>query len=57
MSDGRRAHGRRATIKDVARRAGVSLATVSNVVNNSKPVREETRRMVEEAIVALSYRP
>jgi len=52
---GRQSH--RATIKDVARESGVSLATVSNVVNGTKNVRAETRRAVEEAIERLGYRP
>lgn len=46
-----------ATIKDVARRAGVSIATVSYVINNSAPVSEETRRRVLAAVAELGYRP
>jgi DNA-binding LacI/PurR family transcriptional regulator len=45
------------TIKDVAERAGVSIATVSHVINNSAPVREATRRRVMRAIQELRYRP
>jgi len=45
------------TIRDVARRAGVSVATVSRALNRSGPVREETRRRVEAAVRALRYRP
>lgn len=45
------------TILDVARRAGVSTATVSHVVNGTRMVAPETRRVVEEAIEALRYRP
>ena len=45
------------TIRDVARRAGVSLATVSHVVNNTRPVSVPTRGKVERAIKALGYRP
>lgn len=45
------------TIKDVAERAGVSIATVSHVLNNSAPVRESTRRRVLRAIQELGYRP
>lgn len=44
-----------ATIKDVARRARVSTATVSRVLNNSGYYDPETARAVNEAIEALSY--
>ena len=40
------------TMKDVAKRAGVSSITVSRVVNNSGYVRTETRARVEAAIEA-----
>lgn len=46
-----------ATIIDVAKRAGVSVATVSRVVNGNYPVRQETRARVKEAITALKYVP
>lgn len=46
-----------ATIRDVARRAGVSPATVSYVLNNSGPVRPETRERVLRAIAELGYHP
>lgn len=45
------------SLKDVAARAGVSVRTVSNVVNNSAPVAEATRRRVQEAVDELGYRP
>jgi LacI family transcriptional regulator len=45
-----------ATIHDVARAAGVSSATVSHVINNSRFVAPETRQRVLEAIEALQYR-
>lgn len=46
------------TIKDVARRAGFSVATVSRVLNNKDDaVRPETRRRVEEAAAELGYTP
>jgi LacI family transcriptional regulator len=45
------------TIRDVARRAGVSPMTVSRVINDSGTVSRETRRRVEEAIAALGYVP
>ena len=44
-----------ASIKDVAARAGVSVASVSRVLNASKPVAEGTRRRVEAAAEALHY--
>ncbi|MFF5175304.1 LacI family DNA-binding transcriptional regulator [Micromonospora sp. NPDC000089] len=44
-------------LKDVAERAGVSVKTVSNVVNGYVHVRPDTRARVEEAIVELNYRP
>jgi len=44
-------------ITEVARRAGVSIATVSRVVNRSAPVRSSTRERVREAIRALGYEP
>ena len=44
------------TIKDVALRAGVSVATVSHVMNNSRAVSIEARDKVHAAIVALKYR-
>jgi LacI family transcriptional regulator len=46
-----------ATIRDVARAAGVSVATVSRVFNNSGPVHEETRARVREVAGALRYSP
>ena len=47
--------GRTPTIRDVALRAGVSVATASNVVNGNRPVGEASRRKVVEAIEALGY--
>lgn len=49
--------GSRPTIRDVAERAGVSNATVSNVINEKGKVSESTRKDVLEAIEALNYRP
>jgi LacI family transcriptional regulator len=48
--------GKTPTIRDVARRAGISVATASNVVNGARPVGEASRRKVLEAIAALDYR-
>ncbi|MFM9370844.1 LacI family DNA-binding transcriptional regulator [Streptomyces sp. Da 82-17] len=44
-----------ATMVDVARRAGVSVATVSHVVNETRPVRPATRAAVRDAIDELGY--
>lgn len=46
-----------ATIYDVAGAAGVSLATVSRVLNNPEKVKEETRQRVLKVIKELGYRP
>lgn len=48
---------RPATLKDVAAYAGVSIKTVSNVVNDWPYVTDETRRKVLDAIQAVGYRP
>lgn len=44
------------TMYDVAARAGVSIKTVSNVVNGYRHIRPETKRRVEEAIAELGYK-
>ncbi len=46
-----------ATIVDVAREAGVSISTVSHVVNGTRPVREPTRQRVIDAIARTGYTP
>jgi LacI family transcriptional regulator len=46
-----------ASIKEVALKAGVSIATVSRVINDKGPVAEETRRRILEAIEKLRYVP
>jgi LacI family transcriptional regulator len=48
---------RSATIKDVAERAGVSLKTVSRVINNEPSVHARTREKVQREIDALGYQP
>lgn len=48
---------RQPTVEDVARRAGVSRQTVSNVLNAPHMVREQTRQRVESAIAELGYSP
>lgn len=48
---------RRPTIIDVAQAAGVSVGTVSHVLNDSAKVRPATRALVEAAIRQLAYRP
>src|SRR4051794_21848957 len=44
-------------IKDVAREAGVSTATVSHVINNTRFVSDETRERVMRAIENCNYYP
>jgi DNA-binding LacI/PurR family transcriptional regulator len=46
-----------ARLQDVAKLAGVSAKTVSNVVNDYEHVRPETRSKVQDAIELLGYRP
>jgi LacI family transcriptional regulator len=48
---------RSATIRDVAARAGVSIATVSRVFNSASVVRKDTARRVLSAAQALQYAP
>lgn len=45
------------TIKDVAKLAGVSISTVSRVMNKSKPVSPEAERKVLDAINKLGFKP
>ncbi len=47
----------RITIRDVAELAGVSIATVSRVLNQSTLVADETNEQVQQAIDQLQYRP
>jgi LacI family transcriptional regulator len=46
-----------ATIKDVAREASVSVATVSRVFNGAASVREETAKRIRDVAAALRYAP
>lgn len=45
------------TIKDVAKRAGVSIATVSRIINGADNVGEQYRTAVRQAIEELDYQP
>src|SRR5690625_4763253 len=45
------------TIYDVAEKAGVSIATVSKVINNTGNMREETRKRVKKVIEEMDYHP
>ena len=47
----------KATVFDVAELAGVSIKTVSRVVNREPNVRNATQERVEQAIAALNYLP
>ncbi|MGY0236363.1 LacI family DNA-binding transcriptional regulator [Longispora urticae] len=55
MTRKRNAPGGRATIRDVAERAGVSVATVSRVLAGTYPVAPATRAKVTRAVAALDY--
>ena len=46
-----------ATIKDVAKLAGVSTTTVSHVINKTRFVSEDTSKLVQDAIQQLNYSP
>lgn len=48
---------KRVTIYDVAKEAGVSLATVSRVINGSNVVKGGTRERVQAAVDKLGYKP
>ena len=47
----------KATINDVAKQAGVSIKTVSRVINNETSVRQLTREKVQQAVDLLNYQP
>lgn len=44
-------------MRDVAEQAGVSVTTVSHVINKTRPVNPETRTRVEQAMQVLGYQP
>lgn len=45
------------TIKDVARHAGVSISTVSRVLNKNYPVKDEIKERVEKSVLECGYKP
>ena len=45
------------TIREVAKETGVSISTVSNVLNKSRYVKKETEERILEAVKKLNYRP
>lgn len=57
MADNHSRTHKRATISDVARMAGVSISTVSRVLNGTAPVAEETLAQVNQAMEVLNYAP
>ena len=56
MAGGQASPAGRVTLQDVARSAGVSLATVDRVINRREGVREKTVARVQAAIASLGYR-
>lgn len=46
-----------ATIRDIAQKAGVSVATVSNYLNASKPVSRAVSERIKQAVEELHYTP
>lgn len=46
-----------ANIKDIAAKAGVSIATVSRALRQPEIVKEKTAQKIRDAIVALNYKP
>ncbi|HHX76148.1 MAG TPA: LacI family transcriptional regulator, partial [Acholeplasmataceae bacterium] len=45
------------TIKDVAKKANVSISTVSRVINKRGYVHEDTRKLIEKSIAELGFVP
>jgi LacI family transcriptional regulator len=52
-----RSEGRRTTISDVARKAGLAIKTISRVLNNEVSIKAATRERALKAIKALNYSP
>jgi LacI family transcriptional regulator len=50
-------NAKKLSIEDVAKRAGVSITTVSRVINNVSTVSKKNRAQVEEAIAHLNFKP
>ncbi len=48
---------KRVTIRDIARKTGVSVATVSNVINGVNKASEQTKKIVLQAIKEMGYQP
>lgn len=48
---------KRNSIYEIAKKAGVSIATVSRVLNNSKLVKDSTKKRIQKVIKELDYRP
>ena len=48
---------KRITIADVAKHAGVSISTVSYALSNKRPIEEETKQKIQQAIQDLGYHP
>ncbi|MCI1734424.1 MAG: LacI family transcriptional regulator [Bacilli bacterium] len=57
MEDNKKMYKDRVTIYEVAKVSGVSLATVSRVINNHTNVTEKTKKAVNDAIQKLGYKP
>lgn len=57
MDESKKMYKDRVTIYEVAKVAGVSLATVSRVINNHSNVTDKTRKAVNDAIKRLGYKP
>lgn len=57
MEESKNSGGRRATLADVAKLAGVSKQTASRVLNESESVSSETRALVLKCMASLGFRP